>query len=360
MMKSILIIEDTPDVIEEICDILQMEGYNTFTANNGLEGLEMAKQKLPDLIVTDILMPVMDGYQFFKELKKYPATENIPVIFLSAKAAPSDIRFGMNLGADDYLTKPLSPEDLIAAINNKLQKVEKIQKKIETLRANISYFLPHELKTPLNGILGFSEYLKDKIPDISRSEISEIAGYIYESGQRLQRVVENYALYSNLNIWAEDPVKKKELADLPFIETKKIIQKIAKEKINNEYRENDLELNIEEEEIKIDEYYFTKMLEELIDNAIKFSVSGNKIKISSNTENNQHIITVYNSGSGITEEQIANIGAFMQFDRQKNEQQGIGLGLAIVQLIAKLFDAQLNISSKLNEYFSISIVFDLK
>ncbi len=359
-MKTILIIEDTPDVREEICDILQMEGYNTYSANNGLEGLELAKQKLPDLVVTDILMPVMDGYQFFKELKKYPATENIPVIFLSAKAAPSDIRYGMNLGADDYLTKPLSPEDLLVSINNKLQKVEKIQKKMETLRANISYFLPHELKTPLNGILGFAEYLKDKIPDISRTEISEIAGYIYQSGVRLQRVVENYAAYSNLSIWVEDPEKIKELTNTPFIETKKIIKRVVKEKINSEYRENDLELDVEEAELKIEEYYFIKMLEELIDNAIKFSVSGNKIKISAKTENKQFKLTIYNSGSGISQEQIANIGAFMQFDRKKNEQQGVGLGLAIVQLIAKLFNAKLDIESKVNDYFSVSIVFNLK
>ncbi len=359
-MKTILIIEDTPDVREEICDILQMEGFNTYSAINGLEGLELAKQKLPDLVVTDILMPVMDGYQFFKELKKSPVTENIPVIFLSAKAAPGDIRYGMNLGADDYLTKPLSPEDLIISINNKLQKVEKIQKKMETLRANISYFLPHELKTPLNGILGFAEYLKDKIPDISRTEISEIAGYIYQSGIRLQRVVENYATFSNLSLWVEDPEKAKDIINTPFIEAKKIIQKIVKEKINNEYRESDLEIDIEDEEIKIEENYFIKILEELIDNAIKFSVPGNKIKISAKTEDKQYILTVYNSGSGITEEQIVNIGAFMQFNRQKNEQQGVGLGLAIVQLITKLFNAKLEIKSKLDEYFSVSVVFNLK
>ena len=359
-MKSILVIEDTSEVREEICDILQMEGYNTYWAVNGAEGLQLAKEKLPDLVVTDILMPVMDGYQFFRELKKYNATQNIPVIFLSAKASKQDIRNGMNLGADDYLIKPLSPEDLLISIKNKLSKVEKYQKKLDTLRANISYFLPHELKTPLNGILGFADYLKDKTPDMSRNEIAEIAEYIYQSGVRLQRVVENYALYTDLNLSLNNPEKLKDFKNIPFLETKKIILKIVNDKVNKAYRENDLDINVEDEEIFIDEYYFSKILEELIDNAIKFSVSGNKIKLSAKTENEQYRISLYNEGSGITIEQIANIVAFMQFDRQKNEQQGVGLGLAIVQLIAKLYNAQLEIESKPEVYFLVSVVFNLK
>ncbi|MBN2757043.1 MAG: response regulator, partial [Bacteroidales bacterium] len=152
-MKTILVVEDTLAIREEICDILKMENFNVLEAKNGLEGLHIAKENIPDLILSDILMPVLDGFQFIKELKKYAATENIPVIFLSAKANKDDIREGMNLGADDYLTKPLSPDDLLISINNKLEKQERFDKKMQNLRENISNFLPHELRTPLNGIL---------------------------------------------------------------------------------------------------------------------------------------------------------------------------------------------------------------
>ncbi|OQY04782.1 MAG: hypothetical protein B6I20_02415 [Bacteroidetes bacterium 4572_117] len=359
-MKKILVVEDTAEVKEEVCDILRMENYEVFEAINGLEGINSAKNNLPDLIISDILMPVMDGYQMFKELKKFPATEDIPLIFLSAKAETKDIRYGMNLGADDYLTKPLSPDNLIISVKNKLEKVGRYQDKIEALRANISHFLPHELKTPLNGILGFSDYLRDKIPDISREELTEIAGYIYESGKRLQRFVENYTIFSNLSLLVSDPTKIEEKQNVQYICTEKIIQKVVKAKINKAYRQKDIELDIKDENIKIEKDYFAKIIDELLDNAIKFSITGNKIKIHSETKNKKHILTVYNNGSGISEKQIADIGGFIQFDRAEKEQQGLGLGLAIIDLIAKLFGAKLIIKSVVNEFFSASVIFTLK
>ena len=359
-MKKLLVVEDTQDVREEICDILKMEDYEVLNAENGLEAMKIAKSELPDLIVSDIMMPIVDGYQFFKELKKFPSTENIPIIFLSAKADNEDIRYGMNLGADDYLTKPLSPENLIISVKNKLQKAEKYNEKLEELRKNISNFLPHELKTPLNGILGFSEYLKNSISDISREEMEEIVNYIYDGGIRLQRFVENYAAFADLNVLISDKYAIDKIRKTPFIETNEIIEKEAKKHIKNEYRENDLELNIEDESIRIEEYHLKKIINELLDNAIKFSIPGNKIKISAITKKNKYIFKVYNKGRGITEEQIANIGGFMQFDRKEYEQQGLGLGLAIVQLIAKVYDAKMEVKSEPNDFFSISITFNLK
>lgn len=121
-MKRILVIEDTPSVREEIVTILNFEGFETLEAENGLIGIQLARKHLPDLIICDIMMPKLDGYKVLAELRKDSATALIPFIFLTAKVSKEDIRQGMNIGADDYLTKPFTAEELITAIKTRLER----------------------------------------------------------------------------------------------------------------------------------------------------------------------------------------------------------------------------------------------
>lgn len=121
-MYKVLVVEDTLSIREEISDILFMEGYVVFLAENGEIGFELALKELPDLIVSDILMPVLNGFEMFDKLRNNDKTMAIPLIFLSAKAEKEDIRNGMNLGAEDYLTKPIDTEDLLNSIENKIKK----------------------------------------------------------------------------------------------------------------------------------------------------------------------------------------------------------------------------------------------
>lgn len=120
MMYKILVVEDTLAVREEIYDILLLEGYNVFQAKNGLEGYKMAVQENPHLIISDILMPELNGFEMFEKLQKDLKTRHIPLIFLSAKGEKEDVIFGMKLGADDYLTKPIKVNDLVNAAKNKM------------------------------------------------------------------------------------------------------------------------------------------------------------------------------------------------------------------------------------------------
>lgn len=123
-MKTILVIEDNTEVRENIVEILELSNYKVHAASNGKEGIEMAKTYLPDLIICDIMMPQLDGYGVLHVLQKYPETNAIPFIFLTAKAEKSEIRKGMNLGADDYITKPFDDVDLLDAIHIRLKKNE--------------------------------------------------------------------------------------------------------------------------------------------------------------------------------------------------------------------------------------------
>jgi len=127
--KKVLVVEDEEAVRNEILEILSMENFQVSSATNGLEGLVMAKKSKPDIIVSDIIMPVLNGYQFIKRIKKNPETENIPVIFLSAKTTKDDINHGIYLGAVSYLTKPLSIDELLKTVKSGLENTHKLNKK---------------------------------------------------------------------------------------------------------------------------------------------------------------------------------------------------------------------------------------
>lgn len=124
-VPKILVIEDEGDVRENIEEVLELSEYQVITAANGKLGLKSAQSHLPDLIICDILMPELDGYGVVKALREQPETENIPVIFLTAKVEHSDRRKGMELGADDYLTKPFLPKELLNAIEVRLKRQAK-------------------------------------------------------------------------------------------------------------------------------------------------------------------------------------------------------------------------------------------
>lgn len=123
-MKKILIIEDEPEMRRNLATILRLEKFYPLTASNGKEGLALAWAEKPNLVLCDVMMPELDGYGVLRELRTCPETEATPFIFLTAKGEKPDIRAGMNLGADDYLTKPVAKADLLAAIHSRLKRAE--------------------------------------------------------------------------------------------------------------------------------------------------------------------------------------------------------------------------------------------
>src|SRR5215831_7885797 len=123
-MQTLLVIDDNTEIRENTAEILSLAGYNTLTAENGKKGVEVAIKKKPDLIVCDIMMPELDGYGVLHLLKKNPETEQIPFIFLTAKAERGDFRKGMEMGADDFITKPFDDLELLRAIETRLRKAE--------------------------------------------------------------------------------------------------------------------------------------------------------------------------------------------------------------------------------------------
>lgn len=129
-MKKILVIEDNKDILENTAELLELSNYKVFKAANGKEGVEQALAQTPDLILCDIMMPELDGYGVLHMVQKHPDLQNVPFIFLTALTEKHDIRKGMSLGADDYISKPFDTTDLLNAIENRLKKAEAINKRI--------------------------------------------------------------------------------------------------------------------------------------------------------------------------------------------------------------------------------------
>lgn len=145
MEKTILIIEDNTDVLENTSELLAIAGYKTLTANNGKEGLELARKNKPDLVLCDIMMPVLDGYGVLRAFENIPDITGTPFVFVTAKAENEDFRKGMDLGADDYLTKPFSGDDLIRIVGARLKKNRLIKESFES-KYNIQNGSANEIK----------------------------------------------------------------------------------------------------------------------------------------------------------------------------------------------------------------------
>jgi CheY-like chemotaxis protein/CRP-like cAMP-binding protein len=140
-MKSILVIDDNNDIRENTAEILDMAGYKTLTAENGKKGVDLALKERPDLIVCDIMMPELDGYGVLHLLRKNPDMQSIPFIFLTAKTERTDLRKGMEMGADDYITKPFDDIELLNAIEIRLKKAQVLEQKYSMSQPGISQFL---------------------------------------------------------------------------------------------------------------------------------------------------------------------------------------------------------------------------
>ncbi|MEP7318353.1 MAG: response regulator [Panacibacter sp.] len=145
-MKKILIIEDNPEVRENTAEIIELSNYKVLTAENGKQGVELALKEVPDLIVCDIMMPVLDGYGVLHLLSKHKDTAAIPFIFLTAKSEKTDVRKGMEMGADDYITKPFDGIELLNAIESRLKKAAILQQRYEGPKA-VDHFLADVQKT---------------------------------------------------------------------------------------------------------------------------------------------------------------------------------------------------------------------
>lgn len=357
-MKRILVIEDDAAVRGLIIDTIRFKGWEVIDAADGEAGLGKVRNEMPDLILCDIQMPKMDGYAVLQAVRENPVTAPIPFIFLTGLGEKPKVRKAMESGADDYLVKPFTIQELIAAVDARLQKQatfqETAEKRLHELRESLTFALPHELVTPLNSILGFSALLLDS-PEISRDELHEYATHISKSGERLRELIEKFLFYAQIETTLVDPEQRRAHAERQTHLTQDTIRTAAARIVNEKKRGGDLRLSIASVDHRISASHLERIVRELLENAFKFSEPGTPVELESSLRGAFFQIEVSDYGRGFSPEQIKNVGANLQFDRKLQEQQGSGLGLAIVRRLAELHGGTLQIQSTPGDRTSVTV-----
>src|SRR5271165_2810323 len=358
-MKRILVIDDETWLREMVHMALEQKGFEVLEAENGAAGIEAARKVLPDLILCDVNMEKVDGYLTLSSLRNEPGTASIPFILMTGLADQAGMRHGMELGADDYLPKPFSIDALYGAVEARLKKVlalrQAAEKKLADLRDNISLMLPHEMRTPLNGILAYGEILASEAGELPTAELAEIGQAIFDSGKRLERLIENFLIYAQIELLIADPQKvhalRKEQTERPA----QLIATHARGQAQLARRAADLVLDLADHPLPISPGYLAKIVDELVQNAFKFSTTGTRVCVALTETPNSVALVVTDQGRGLSSEHISKIGAYMQFDRKLHEQQGLGLGLVIAKRLTELHGGTLSIDSQRDSITLVTI-----
>lgn len=347
---SILVIDDEDIFRESTATALRKRGFDTYEADNGRLGAELARRHLPDLVLCDVNMEQMNGYQTLEALRGEPATATIPFILMTGMGDTAAMRKGMDLGADDYLPKPFTGAQLLAAIQARLKSRDTIrrnaEKKLADLRASLTLAVPHEMVTPLNGIFGLGQLLASEAETLTPEEVAGFGRDILTSAERLQSTVQKFLLYGQLEIQATDPKSIAALREKRTDQAGVTIEKRARQVAADQDRDADLQIASADGQVPMAQDLFTRLVDELVTNACKFSTAGQPLQVSGRNADGFYTLTVEDHGIGMTAEQIANISAYTQFNRSEREQQGSGLGLAIARRLAELHGGLLKIQSE--------------
>lgn len=349
-MTKVLIIEDEAHIRDEVLDWLNFGDYEGIGAPNGQEGVQMALDQLPDLIISDINMPEMDGYRVLVELRTHPSTALIPFIFLTACTERSDVRQGMALGAEDYITKPFTYDELMGAVKSQIAKIEmhtkQIDKQLDELRHTLTRSLPEELITPLVTILGFSEIITIDADKMTTEDMQNVGKAIFKNGQRLHRAIEKYQILNQI----ENHSTEVELSNLqPAIhvdEPDRVVAKACERVLRKFDRLPDVRFDLQGPcQTVMDEENLEHIVTELIDNACKFSTQKTPIDVITRLEAGAYKIHVVDHGRGLNAEEMEQVKTQLHLERGLCPHQDVGLGLIIVNRIVSLHKGSLTITS---------------
>jgi len=354
-MSKILIVEDEKDVRTTIIDLLESAGYTIISAQDGKQALKILDYEMPDLVISDIMMPDVDGYQLLDYFHKLPGASTVPFIFLSAKADITDLRKGMTLGADDYLMKPFRVKELLQSVETQLKKKERLDKKFDDIFMDISAYVPHELRTPLIPIIGYAELITEGIDELGKEEISDMANKIKLSSNRLHKTIEKFIRYSSIRLKLSSKETTNELAKTTINSPGVILEYTCHRMMKEALREKDLKLEVADAPLRISETDFEFIVEELLENAIKFSGPGMEISVKGSLNDNMYELNITDHGRGMTKDQITNIIPFVQHGRNKFQQQGNGLGLVSVKNLMTLYGGGIKITSEINNFTICSL-----
>jgi two-component system sensor histidine kinase/response regulator len=350
--QKILVVDDEKDLRNVIKDILCDAGYDVILAENGNEGLGLARTVVPDLILCDIQMPAMNGYELLNAVNNQTELKKVPFIFMTGvNTGQYDVRKGMDLGADDYLTKPFSTEDLITAVETRLRKKHAWEKyfstNIENTRVGFVVLLSNELNLLVMDILEHAQSIVKEKKD-TNDTVAHAAQMIGRSGRRLGHLHENILLYAMLQVWVNDEEKITSFRKESMASYLTVLQSVIKENVRANGRLDSFFIDCKDCALQISPPDFGKIVDEVIDNACKFSKPGSRIHITSSASAGNIRLTFKDEGRGMQKEEIASVESLLQKGPAVQHRQESGLGLTIAKTLAELYGGALEI--KKSEY----------
>lgn len=351
----ILILEDDKDVRDSLKEILQLNNYQVMVAENVKEALSTLGKVKPDLILSDIVMPELSGLEFLEKIRTIPVLFNIPFIFLTAQSESNKIREGMNLGADDFITKPFKVNDLLRSVKLRLEKKTILDEKIEMTLKGITKYVPHELRTPLVAILGYPQLIKENFDEYDKPQIFEMLDNIYHGSKRLLNTLEKFIIYSDIT---SNKISEEHHEDSLTNNLENLVANVFEQIILTNERKNNFCKLIEESILEINCVHLSTIIKQLLENAFKFSEEGEQVTIIGKINNDKYIFEIIDKGIGFPKEFIHKIGPFVQFNRENNQQLGNGLGLAIANSLLEQYNSKIKIEENIDKGTKVS--FELK
>ncbi|PXW98782.1 phospho-acceptor domain-containing protein [Sphaerotilus hippei] len=357
--KSVLIVDDSGVVREIMREVLEDAGYEVFEAAHGQLGLEQARRQVPDIVLCDINMPVLDGFGFVQAARADPQLRTVPILMVTAMAERKSMRRAMDAGADDFLSKPFTPEELIEAVSGQLARRERhtaeTAQSLDVLRGALMSTVPHELRTPLTTILGLTQLLVERDEQIGRDRRLDMLRDISGAAQRLSRTIGRFMEWAELNAAAPGALAGQhrastgalveQVADPAF--RQRVLAALPAEFAQLPHSDRMLagrmfRCEVPAAELGIGQDDLQRLVVELVGNAVKFSVPGAPVVVDGQSDGRHFLLDVRNHGPALPPDVHRQQGALIQFDRGHQEQQGSGMGLALCHLIARRHGASLH------------------
>jgi two-component system sensor histidine kinase/response regulator len=302
---SILIVDDIPANLKVLGDILKSEGYKVRPVPNGMLALQVAEIEKPDLILLDIIMPEMNGYEVCRQLKANPKLSDIPIIFISALNETEDVVMALKSGGVDFITKPFQPEEVLARVYT---HVKLYKQSIELLNLNLQkdkFFsiIAHDLKGPLGGFMGMTELLAEEMPNMEATEIQEYLGNLRDASVNLFRLLENLLQWARLKQGAipfhPETIKFQRIAN----ECLSILQESAKNKNIEIISDFPDQLTV-----FADNNMLQTILRNLVSNSIKFTPKTGTVYLRAKTQDDQGVeISIRDTGIGMNSEMVSSL-----------------------------------------------------
>lgn len=345
----VLVVDDSRSMREGLAAVLHHAGYRVDTAANGREGLAKAREISPDLILSDLEMPEANGFELLSGVRSDGALAMVPFVMITGVSDRSSTRRAMELGADDYLTKPFTPDEVQAVVRSRFEKQRNWRQATHALAASYSQgmmgVLPHEFRTPLNSILGFAELMTMMADQgLSPQQTREFAEVIQRAGRTLLNHTTRFLTLMEYQGTAALPADG---TPDHFVLDPHWLRALADSILDNQLPGSQVHARIDlpEATVHCREPLLTTMLTELLGNAVKFADPDSTIVISGQVAASRYILHIDNVGRPFPLDRLGEVGAFVQFDRERHEQQGLGIGLALVTQAARLSQSTLDISN---------------